>query len=209
MPIKQVTCCKCDTLVNKAQTYSIGKDQRACKTHEGVVEAKGEMELQRFKKTQAEIAKLKRRNDNVTKSGHPDWSGDPSTPKCWLCMNTGLRQQEFFLRLMVEREKATAIHGEFSPFDANHPGNKIQLGRCIFVLVKEKCTEALKFIREDFAMLVQMSGVVSICGQCCGTFKIDPLPKMDPKDLTKWMVIGELVKPVIKKIANTEMAKAN
>ena len=113
------------------------------------------------------------------------------------------------MRVMIEREKAAAIYGPVNPFDANHPGNKLNIGRCIFVLTKEKCADALKYVREDFSMLVEMSGVVAICGQCCGTCKIDPLPKMDPKDLTKWMVIGELVKPVIKEIANAEMAKVN
>lgn len=207
MPIKQVMCCKCSNLVNKAQTYSIGKDQRACKTHEGVVEKKCELEVAKIQQRKVETHKHVLRDE---RKGNGGWAGDPMKPRCWVCMNEGLRQEEFFTRILIEREKAAQIYGPFSPFDPEHPGNKIKIGRCIFILMADKCTNAMKYVREDFAMLVQMGGgVIAICGQCCGTFKIDPLPKMDPKDLTKWMVIGELVKPVIQKMANAEMAKVN
>ena len=37
MPIKRTVCSICKTEVNKAQTYHVGGDQRACKIHQGVV----------------------------------------------------------------------------------------------------------------------------------------------------------------------------
>jgi hypothetical protein len=204
MPIKQVTCSVCNTLVNKAQTYSTGKDQRACKSHPGVTEKKGELEAQRFQKAQAAITNMRRRNENFAKSGHPDWSGDSMTPKCWLCMNKGLRSDEFYTRVLIEREKAVMIHGAEKAFNF-----KLNLGRCIFVLAKEKCSDAMKFIREDFSMLVQMSGVVAICAQCCRTCNIEPIPKMEFEDLLTWSLVAEMVRPAIQKIAVAEMAKVN
>lgn len=202
MPIKQVTCSICNTLVNKAVTYSVGKDQRACKTHEGVIEKRGELELARFQKTQAAIKAQKRVDARVDRVPSPP----PSfVPKCWVCMNEGLRSDDFFTRVLIEREKMRLIHGDFNPFDMTHPGNQIKIGRCLFVLAKDKAAPAFKYLREEFESLVQMSGVLMVCGQCCGTLKIDPMPKPEYKDLVKFSMLYELVQPVIEDIAHKEL----
>lgn len=216
MPIKQVMCCQCNSLVNKAQTYSIGKDQRACAKHEGVTAKKDELEAARLQKIQKDTAKGKPKKFDAPPKGAPvsapkgsAWATDPSIPMCWLCANKGLRQQEFFMKLLVEREKARLIHGEINPFDPNHPGNKINIGRCIFLVPLDKCNQARPFLREDFEPILQMAKCIAICGPCCGTLKIDPLPKPEYKDLVQFSMLGTIMQPVIEKIAKAEMAKAN
>lgn len=208
MPIKQVMCKICNTIVNKAVTYSVGKDERACKKHEGVVEKRGELELARFQKTQATIKAYKRKQERMSDGGSSTWAPPSLTPKCWLCMNEGLRSDEFFTRVLIEREKMKLLHGDFNPFDMTHPGNQIKVGRCIFVISKDKVTpEVMKFVCEDFESLVQMSGVLAICGQCCGHLKVNPIPTPKYKDLVQYTMLYEVVKPVVQAIAHEELNK--
>lgn len=209
MPIKQVTCSICKAVVNKAQTYHVGKGERACKTHEGVVEKKDEQAEILRKKAEMETQKQIHKQSSSwgpQRDGHVEAGGI----KCWVCMNPGLRQDEFFTRVLIEREKAAMIYGLVNPFDMNHPANKLNIGRCIFVLAKEKCEPALKYIREDMQVVVQFGGAIAICAQCCGTFKIDALPKVEYDQLVNGMVLYEaFVKPVVQAIAGSEMSKAN
>lgn len=203
MPIKQVMCCKCNSLVNKAVTYSIGKDQRACKSHEGVMERKGELEVEKIQQRKAEARKFNVREERKANGG---WQGDPRTPRCWLCMNEGLRSQEFFERVLIEREKFTQQNPNASIMDILAAPLKV-VGRCIFVLPKEKCEAAMKFVREDFAQLIAFGGFLAICGPCCGTFKIEPLKQPTMEQLRDAMVVAEIVKPVIEAVAKAEIAQ--
>lgn len=205
MPIKQVTCSVCAKLVNKAVTYSVGKDQRACKIHEGVVEKRGQLELERFQKVQAAIKQQKRIETKPDTRGSA-WGPPSTTPKCWVCMNEGLRQDEYFQRVLIEMEKAQLAPGDKTLMEILFP--KMEK-RCIFVLSKEKCTEVLKYVREDFQQLVSMSGILAICGPCCGTFKIEALKQPDPKQLAACTVAYQFIKPVVQEIAKAELAKAN
>lgn len=200
MPIKQVMCCKCSKLVNKAVTYSIAKDQRACKSHEGVVETRGQLELVRFQKIQASIASQKRRENKT-----PMWSGSPLTPKCWVCMNEGLRQDDYFYRALIELEKfrQTSPNASVLEMLKVRPAQ-----RCIFVLTKEKCTEVMKYVRDDFKMNVEIGGILAICGPCCGTFKIEPLTSPSTDQLRAAMEVAAVIRPVIEETAKAELAKA-
>lgn len=203
MPFKQVTCCKCNNLVNKAATYSIGKDQRACKTHEGVVERKGELEVAKIQQRQREVQKLNARVERKVNGG---WSGDPSIPRCWVCMNQGLRAEEFFERVLIEREKFAQQNPSASIMELLAAPAKANIGRCIFVLTKDKCEAAMKFVREDFAQLVTFGGCLAICGPCCGTFKIEPLRQPTPEQLRDAMVVATIVQPAIEEAAKAELA---
>ena len=208
MPIKQTTCSICNALVNKAVTYHVGDGKRACKTHEGVTTKRDELEQSRSQKLHEELIKAKRRFEKTKYYEDPSLKLQRAlTPRCWLCMNEGLRQDDFFMRLIIEREKAAKLYGAFSPFDANHPGNKINIGRCIFILSKDMCSNIMSFIREDFVAVVQMANAVAVCGPCCGTFKINPLPEVKSDDLVKSVMLYDMIKPTIQKIADTELAK--
>lgn len=207
MPIKQVVCVICKETVNKAVTYHVGGMDRACRKHEGVAE----------KKTALDQAKAKKATDQLQKVEHLHqarqdsmWEPmkDPSIPRCWVCMNTGIRQQEFYFRVLVEMQKQEKIlGGPVNPFDPKH---RIHMkDRCIFVILKEKALGILKFVREDFRQIVDMSGVLSICGDCCGTLKIEPLEPIKSVSLEDAVVLGMLMKPVIEEIAVKELVRDN
>lgn len=205
MPIKQVVCSICKVTVNKAVTYHVGGEDRACRKHEGVAEKKISLDAQKQKAAQMSVQKAEHRQASYAQT---EWSGEYSTPKCWVCMNTGLRSQEFFLRYLVEVEKQSKITGKpvIPIFDQSVKLKE----RCIFTLPKEKCTAALKYVREEFKIMVDMAGLIAICADCCRLNKIDPLPKVEWDDLKKFMPISELVmKPAIEAQAAKELVRDN
>jgi hypothetical protein len=205
VPIKQVVCSICKQTVNKAVTYHVGGTDRACKTHEGVVEKKAVLDVKKQADQARSVQKVRRRME-------PVWSGpsEAMKPRCWVCMNTGLPQREFFMRILIEMEKQQKIHqGPVNPFAPEH---QIRLKeRCIFVLSAETCKNALPYIREDFRMLVDMGGgFLAICGPCCGTLKIEALRPVSWDELTTGAAVFEVfMKPVVKAIAAKELARDN
>ncbi len=203
MPIKQVLCSVCKTLVNKAQTYHIGGLDRACKSHEGVIQKKDTL-----KEQQENQAERKRRRDVDHPPRNGGWSGTFGL-KCWVCMNPGIRQEEYFTKVLVEMEKQKKIHGRLlNPLD---PKYAIRIGeRCIFILCQDKVNSALKYVREDFNQLVGMSGALAICGPCCRVCKIDPLPPVNFDDLVRGSAMySAFLEPVIEAVAGAELARDN
>lgn len=203
MPIKQVVCSICKQTVNKAVTYHVGGTDRACKSHEGVQEKKAQLEVKKQVAHEKSVQKLERRAE-------PIWSSDPMQPKCWVCMNTGIRQQEFFMRILIEMQKQEIIHqGPVNPFAPEH---QIRLKeRCIFILSTETCKAALPYIREDFRRIVDMGGgFLSICGPCCGTLKIEALRPVKADDLVNAGAVFEVfMKPAVREIAAKELTRDN
>lgn len=205
MPIKQVVCSICKQTVNKAVTYHVGGTDRACKSHEGVQEKKAQLDVKKADDQARSIKKLERRLE-------PIWSGPsvPMKPKCWVCMNEGIGQQDFFLRILIEMQKQEKIHqGPVNPFAPEH---RIRLKeRCIFVLSAETCKNALPYIREDFRMLVDMGGgFLAICGDCCSVLKIEALRPITWDDLTTGAAVFQVfMKPVVQAIAAKELARDN
>lgn len=203
MPIKQVICSICKETVNKAATFHVGGTDRACKKHEGVADKKAQLDVKKAGDQAKSVQKLNRRLE-------PQWSADPMKPKCWVCMNTGLRQQDFFMRILIEMQKQEIIHG--GPVNPFAPEHRIGLKeRCIFVLSAETCKNALPYIRDDFRMLVDMGGgFLAICGDCCGTLKIEALRPVSLEQLTMGTAMFEVfMKPVLKEIAVKELVRDN
>lgn len=207
MPIKQVVCSICKETVNKAVTYHVGGTDRACKKHEGVAEKKDVLQAQKAKKA---IEDLQKQEHRLYSMRGESWSQDFKTPKCWVCMNTGMKSQEFFLRYLIECEKQSKITGKpVLPLRGFDGGIKMNT-RCIFVLPKEQCASAMKYVREEFQTLIQMAGFVAICGDCCHLNKIQAMPDVKWEDLRKGMVLSELViRPAIEAQAAHELARDN
>jgi hypothetical protein len=204
MPIKQVICSICKQTVNKAVTYHVGGTDRACKSHEGVIEKKETLAIEKEKAQKMSVQKAEHRQASYTQTA---WSQDYQTPKCWVCMNTGLRQQEFFMTILVEMKKIEKIHGLVNPFDPKY--RVILKDRCIFLMPREKAEAAMKYVRDDFRQIVDMAGFISICGPCCRVANINPLPEPTVSDIEAGMVAYSFMEPVIEKIAGQEMVRDN
>ncbi len=206
MAIKQVTCSICKATVNKAKTYYVGDDQRACKAHDGVQEKKAALEARNREKA---AQKLQHDRQRSSAPARGRWIGD-SGLKCWVCMNPGIRQDQFFLKVLVEMEKLKKIHGGFpNIFDPKHA---IRLSeRCIFLIPKEKAVPAMKYVRDDFDQIVQLSdGALAICPACCQLCKIEPLPPVDMDQLAASSVMySAFLEPKLSAEAGRQLARDN
>lgn len=213
MPIKQVVCVICKETVNKAQTYQVGgtpaAPERACKKHEGVTDKKTALEAQKEKAQAMSVQKAEHRRPEGGYGGHSDWSTQNAlTPKCWVCMNTGLRSQDFFMKMLIEMKKAEVVHGKpLNPFFG--PG-AVRLGvRCIFVLPKEKCEGVMKYVREEFRTLIQMAGFVAVCADCCKVGNIEPMAPVTGEQLRAGMVVAQVIDPALREQAVQEPTRDN
>ncbi|MBI2024722.1 MAG: hypothetical protein HYT03_01340 [Candidatus Harrisonbacteria bacterium] len=208
MPIKQVACAYCNQQVNKAQTYHIGGGRRACRTHEGVLQKKDQLEQSQKARIQQGIERLNRKKERGFAPLPPQTN--PTKPNCWVCGVNGLRQDEFFLRLLMDREKARKIYGYVNPLDLSHPANHPIKEPCIFVVPKEKCADVIGHLPWYLRELPEMSGVVAICGLCAYKHKVDALPEIDADQLMKFSVIYEtFFKPMLQKAASRELTRDN
>ncbi len=206
MAIKQVTCSICKATVNKARTYHVGDGQRACKAHEGVQEKKAALETKKQEKAAQGRQRDHQRSSAPVRGG---WSGDHGL-KCWVCMNPGIRQDQFFMKVLVEMEKQKIVHGGFvNIFDPKHA---IRLSeRCIFLIPKEKAAPAMKYVRDDFKQIVQMSGgTLALCGPCAQLCKIDPFPPTNLDQVAASSVMySAFLEPVLSAEAGRQLARDN
>ena len=210
MGIKRIICSICKTEVNKAQTYHVGNGERACKSHEGVTEKKETLQKNEAQKLQRSMQQEQhRQQEHPNKDRMEDFT--PGMIRCAVCRNEGMRSDQFFTRVLIERSKAEQIYGVFNPFDPKHPGNQVKIAeRCVFVLEKSKLQPIINRIRGDFKQILDLVGAVGVCGPCCKAGGIDPLPKVEFDELTRFAAVSEIVvKPVVDAIAKQEMSKGN
>lgn len=207
MPIKQVTCSICNQLVNKAVTYFVGGDKRACRSHEGVVEKKDALAAKKIADVEREKEKREfraKRDENL--------STNYAKPHCWLCGIPGLRQDDFFTRVLIEMEKSKIIYGSVNPFDPSHPANQNLSKKepCIFIIAKDKCPDLTRFMRPDLRDLPNMAGVYALCGACAKKNSVDVMPKVEFEELVKMSALYETVmKPTVVQVALQEMKRDN
>ncbi len=204
MAIKQVTCSICKATVNKARTYHVGDDQRACKAHDGVQEKKTALEAQKREKAVQERQSGPHRYSTPARGG---WTGD-SGLKCWVCMNPGIRQDEYAMKVLVEMEKVKKLHGIVNPLD---PKYRVTLPeRCIFVIPSDKAEPAMKYVRDDFKQIISLGNHVAICGPCCRLVNIDPTPPLSMDQLVRssFMYVA-FMEPVVSAEAGRQLARDN
>ena len=204
MAIKQVTCSICKAMVNKVRTYHVGDGQRACKAHEGVQEKRTILEAQKREKAAQKLQHDRQRSSAPARGG---WTGD-SGLKCWVCMNPGIRQDEYAMKVLIEMEKIKKIHGIVNPLD---PKYRVRLAeRCIFVVSSEKVEPAMKYIRDNFKDIVALGNYAAICGPCARLVNIDPTPPLSMDQLvhSTFMYVA-FMEPVVSAEAGRQLARDN
>ncbi len=204
MAIKQVTCSICKATINKARTYHVGDGQRACKAHDGVQEKKAALETHKQDKASTEHQRDRHRYSTPARGA---WSGDHGL-KCWVCMNPGIRQDEYAMKVLIEMEKIKKIHGIVNPLD---PKYRVRLAeRCIFVISSDKVEPAMKYIRDDFKDIVALGNHAAICGPCCHLVNIDPTPPLSMDQLVRssFMYVA-FMEPVLSAEAGRQLARDN
>ena len=211
MPPNEYTCTICAATVSKRQSYAV-EGGRACKTHQEAQQAATDRKEQE-KVERAEHDPEKRMKETARRYGTLPWPAfrDPNT-YCWSCNADGISQQEYFFRLSVLMEKAPLLG---IPFNILFPSDEalafirkeIQHSKVIFVVESEplKDWQLRQLIRKtEMQQIARMVGKCCICSECVEKFKLDPVrPKLIPLDTM--LLIGSLVRPVVRRIAEQEI----
>ena len=218
MPPKMVTCCICGELVSKRSTVFLGKE-RACRTHDGTLDVRDALERRRQKQLAADkIAEREKMAKRIQNHSH---EYEPLSPRCWLCNEPGMHQQDYFSRVLIETEKYEMQHGRKPNFFNLDEMQEIVTGldRCLFIvdytkhkkvlspLVHSKFYEAVRFIDQN-----DIGGLMFICAVCMDKHSLhDTRPQPESlKQLTSLSAIYDaFVKPKVRKIAATELAESN
>lgn len=207
---KTIICSICGNEVTKRSTYAIGDGKRACRHHEGVDEqaqrAQADLKVQ-----QQAIADKWKKKRTWRSSELPAF--DPS-PKCFCCKTPGMRQQEFFLQMLVAGERYEMETGQpLNPFDpeANKKAYSHLKGTvCLWYVAYDPDKMRLPY---HSRMAAQIIGVTLLCQKCCDKFGIDPNPvKPDTglEDLAKIGAVYEvLFRPTVREIAKEQLERAN
>lgn len=127
MPAPTVTCVVCKEVVLKARTYYIGNKERACKTHEGVVDRKEQL---------LEQEKLKRENEKLQKLRKESISKFPSHTSCWVCR----REQETEFVPYKGNEKKM---DRYPAYTKTHLNIQVQLKLEPALMLCEDCCKAV------------------------------------------------------------------
>jgi hypothetical protein len=205
-----VVCSVCSSSVLKAQTYHVGGGKRACKSHEGVVERKQEIEASARRKREddakAEDERLRRKAEEA----------DPSyamQPRCWCCKAPSILERDFYVALLVASEKARLKGGLLNPFSDDYPKLlRAELGlkdgesvNVISVFAVENGHPVLDKVNYHMRMAHSVAGCLALCPKCAKSFGLEKPPVK--LDLEKAFLMYDLVSPIFKEAAKASLEK--
>lgn len=215
MPPPRVVCCVCGQEVNKAQTLHIGDGRRACRHHENTVAAsKRECEKIEHEKQEA-LRKTKEKKQRETPT---------LEPQCVICGRTGIRQEDWYTRLMIEVKKYEITHGK--PINPLTEMSKVASGalagtNCLYYVMwrGENTKVRVPFTVYEFIKMQESMGmepILLVCQDCAlekkfvtvSQERFDNLVKDDMFFLTA-SFLHAAIGPQIEKMAVKEIIESN
>lgn len=208
--MKTSQCVICGEEVTRRKSYSVGNG-RACRIHEEAQEKFKELteNAQRDKEAR-QAKKVKEKEHKRTLS---------LKPCCWICHSDGVRQDEFYMRWLIETTKYEIVEGSlniFDPEEMKKAVGELKDERCLFYVEwsggNKKIGVPIR-VYELIQMSEQMFGTANllVCQDCCDKkgFRrmIDQsVEKMTFDDLVKQSVAYEtIVQPVVEELAKSEL----
>jgi hypothetical protein len=193
MPPKTTVCSICNETVLKSTTRAVAEGERACKSHDGVLEQADQLVAdEKGQRRQAEEeAKKNRRNrfrSSVFDDSHLAKQRDFVHNCCWSCGARGISQRDAILRSIAAMEKHK-VTGE-------KPVNFL-LGEHIDVVNKDLKREGKTILlpipyeprmdrklKHDLGAVAHIVKQAQLCRECCNKYgfkapEIKPPPKMD------------------------------
>lgn len=205
MPIKQVVCCICNQMVNKAQTLSVGDNQRACRSHSEVQSQAEQAQKKLEDESKARIEKMKR-------PLRQDVEYETRNPKCFSCRKEGLRQDEFFLEMLKCSEKFSLVHGRdhnlFDPKESKMVYEPLKNLVCLWIIAYDPQIK----LNYNARCAAEIMGIVALCTDCC---KKQNIKYGIADDLTfdqlmaHSFVYENTVRPMIRQQAAKEISERN
>lgn len=213
MPPPVTVCSICNKEVLKARTYHIGAGKRACKEHEGVLEAKDQLDLKLIQKKKDERAAHEAREEAHRQRMRECDPSYWSTPRCWCCKATGIREQEFYFKLVIYSE-LQKLKGEWlNPLSPAYPQQiRAALGvkegevlHVIGIYPVSPTHPVLKRLDYNSRTASQFGGVVALCPKCAKHHNVEkPMMKFD---LTTAVCLYDMVSPIFQAVAKVALDK--
>jgi hypothetical protein len=221
MPIPRVTCCICGQEVNKAQTLHVGDGKRACRSHEETTEASKRECEKIIQKKHAEIEKATADKESMRK----ERESFTLKPHCLICGKEGMRQDEWYTRLMVEMKKYEITHGKpINPFtgDMKKVAGTLADTPCLFYVLwhGENTKVRVPYDVYQFTQLQKSLGVeepvLLVCNDCMAAARFVGLTAERTAEIIEndnylklAMLLHDIVEPEITKTAVQELSETN
>lgn len=225
MPAPTVRCKICQKDVTKRSTVAVGNGDRACREHSEAQSAASELAQAEKNRVAEEKRKRDRKQERIATDRRRHEEHAPLRPRCWICEEEGLRQDEWFTRWLIEMQKYELVHGlPANPFNMEEMQDALSALKGIRCLYWVKWAGDNKKIRLRYRSfeLVQMAeqmmsgeAIMLVCGQCCqekGFSKMmdERAAEITLDDMMKHAAVYEVVaKPVVEAIAKTELEERN
>jgi hypothetical protein len=203
---KTFICAICGEEVSKPKSYSIGDNKRACRTHEEAQSQAAEAQ----KQLEEQHAKGRSR----PKRKPPLEETMDLSPRCFCCGEKGMRQDEFFLRILILGEQYKLTYGKpLNPFDIEEckkAYSPLKGQRCL-LFVNYKPWMKKKLARYSDA--AEMLGFFVACPACVSKHKFKT--QMEEKEikleyLEMHSILYEgIIRPELQKYAQKELEGKN
>lgn len=216
------TCVICGETVSRRKSYSLGEGdgKRACRTHEEAQVARIQIaEAEKKRKEDEKNAAAKKSNERAEKNRKFEFK-----PRCFICNQVGMRQDEFFTRWLIEQEKYELVTGKApNPFDPEEMSKALEAlkgERCLY-FVRWAGKNKKKKVRfrtfQNIQMLEQMMGeaILLVCPECVKEKGFKTVTEERTEDVTleglvTYSAVYETVaRPAVKAQARRELEERN
>lgn len=219
MPPPRVVCSICGQEVNKAQTLHIGDGKRACRSHEGTADASKKECTKIEQQKKDELKKAAQKKQRKIRE-------IPTLePQCMICGKTGILQQEWYTRLMIEMKKYEIIHGK--PINAlfgdiKKAGSALVGINCLFHVIwhGDNTNIRIPFQAYEFVklskQLIDQEPILLVCQDCVRengftTATHERFSEMMKSDMFFQIsdIMHSVIEPQIEKMAIQEISESN
>lgn len=223
MPAPTVQCHICNQEVTKRSTIAIGNGKRACREHPEAQTAAGELVQQAKDKAAAE--QRRQEQAKIDRRHQQERMTTPLRPRCWVCEEEGMRQDEWYTRWLIETQKYELVHGKpANPFNFEEMAKALESlkgQRCLFWVKWTGANKKIKLRYRAYELVriaEQMMGgeaIMLVCGQCCKEKGFTTMSDERSKEITleqmmNWAAVYEVVsKPIVEAVARTELEQRN
>lgn len=202
------TCKICGKEVSKRGSIHVGNGERACREHSAVFD----MALDEKKKEMPAAAAPKSPYHNRERKAL-DFS-----PRCFICNERGLPQDQWYIRLLTEWEKYETIHGHppnlFNPQETAEVAGILKGIPCLFYVKWEGRNTKIRIPSAAY-QAARVMGFILACQKCVAekgliTESDEASKGLSLDDIAAHSVTYELVlKPLLRKIAEKELQRDN
>lgn len=201
---KLFTCSICGEQVSKRGSLHIGNGKRACREHQETFQKS--VEAKQRENPQKQV-KRNRKNNQI----------NFLTPSCSICNQTGLPQDIWYTKVLIEWQKWEFIHGKspniFDPVEIKEASGFLADTPCLYYVSWKGKNSKIKIPFRAY-QIASFIGQLFVCPSCLKEYEFETIGEeriknIKPGDLSKLGLLAEVVRPELRKLAEKEMKRDN